>query len=138
MRRFFDTNVFLYAVDPRDRDKQRRCAGHVDAAVAAGDAAISTQVLLEFFHNAVRRGLLGPPASREFSRRMAGNFEVIRPDVDDLFAAFDLTAKASISTWDALIVIAAAKAGCDQVLTEDLNPGQVVGGVRVVSPFAAG
>ena len=43
-----------------------------------------------------------------------------------------------IAFWDALIVVAAESAGCGVLLTEDLNPGQTLRGVRVVAPADAG
>jgi len=41
----------------------------------------------------------------------------------------------SISYWDALIVSAAARLRCDTLLSEDLNHGEVIAGVRIVNPF---
>jgi predicted nucleic acid-binding protein len=41
-----------------------------------------------------------------------------------------------LSFWDALIIAAAAQGGADTLLSEDLNPGQIIAGVRVVNPFA--
>src|ERR1022692_2401549 len=41
------------------------------------------------------------------------------------------------SFWDALIVHAARSAGAVVLYTEDLQPGAVLGGVRVVNPFLA-
>jgi predicted nucleic acid-binding protein len=40
-----------------------------------------------------------------------------------------------IRFWDALIIAAARKAGADRILTEDLNTGQVISGVRIENPF---
>ena len=40
-----------------------------------------------------------------------------------------------ISFWDALILTAAAVAGCEEVLSEDLRHGQSFGRVRIVNPF---
>ena len=40
-----------------------------------------------------------------------------------------------LSFWDALILVAAEKALCSEVWTEDLNAGQVIRGVKVVNPF---
>ena len=42
----------------------------------------------------------------------------------------------NISRWDALIIVAAVRAGCDTLLTEDLSHGQVIEGVHIVNPFA--
>jgi len=41
-----------------------------------------------------------------------------------------------ISLWDALIVEAASRAGCERVLSEDLDAGQAIRGVRIENPFA--
>jgi hypothetical protein len=37
--------------------------------------------------------------------------------------------------WDALIVQAAKRAGCDEILTEDLTDGQTIEGIRIRNPF---
>ena len=60
---------------------------------------------------------------------------VVPIDRDLVLGAIDLTERASIAYWDALIVRAAASAGCRRLLTEDLNHGQVIDGVRVENPF---
>jgi predicted nucleic acid-binding protein len=43
--------------------------------------------------------------------------------------------RGKIAFWDALIVAAAKVGGCSYVLTEDLQDGQEIAGVRVVNPF---
>jgi len=40
-----------------------------------------------------------------------------------------------LSYWDAAIIAAARACGCTEVLSEDLNDGQMYGTVRVVNPF---
>ncbi len=42
-----------------------------------------------------------------------------------------------IALWDAQIVAAAQRSGCAEVLTEDLDDGAVLAGVRVRDPFSA-
>jgi predicted nucleic acid-binding protein len=37
--------------------------------------------------------------------------------------------------YDSLIVAAAEAGGCDEILTEDLNDGQIYCGVKAVNPF---
>jgi predicted nucleic acid-binding protein len=43
-----------------------------------------------------------------------------------------------VSLWDALIVHAARSGGAVLVYSEDLQPGAILGGVRVVNPFVTG
>lgn len=52
-------------------------------------------------------------------------------------AAVGLADQAKISFRDALIVVAAARAGAAVLYTEDLNDGQEILGVRISNPFAA-
>ena len=54
----------------------------------------------------------------------------------DISAAFRIEDEAGIGFWDALILAAARKAGADRLLTEDLNSGQVIAGVRIENPFS--
>ncbi|PYQ60739.1 MAG: hypothetical protein DMF53_16455, partial [Acidobacteria bacterium] len=50
-------------------------------------------------------------------------------------AAWSIQDRFRLSWWDALIVSAARSAECPYLLTEDLQHGQDLDGVRVVSPF---
>jgi predicted nucleic acid-binding protein len=61
--------------------------------------------------------------------------KLIAVDHDVVLSAMDLCEQASISWWDALIVSAANAAGCDELVTEDLQHGQKLLGVRIVNPF---
>jgi len=40
-----------------------------------------------------------------------------------------------LSFWDALIVVSAASAACGTIITEDLNHGQMIRGIRINNPF---
>jgi predicted nucleic acid-binding protein len=40
-----------------------------------------------------------------------------------------------LNWWDSLIVAAARISECDYLLTEDLNHGQDLDGLRVIDPF---
>jgi predicted nucleic acid-binding protein len=42
-----------------------------------------------------------------------------------------------LSFWDALIIETAIDARANEIVTEDLQDGQVFDGVRVVNPFAS-
>ncbi len=40
-----------------------------------------------------------------------------------------------LSFWDALIIAAARQGGAKTILTEDLNHGQLIEGIRIENPF---
>jgi hypothetical protein len=50
--------------------------------------------------------------------------------------AFRIEDESRIGFWDALIVAAAANSGATRLLSEDLNPGQKIAGLRIENPFA--
>jgi predicted nucleic acid-binding protein len=53
-----------------------------------------------------------------------------------VMAAIDPAATADLVLWDAMIVVAADRAGCHEILAENLDHGQVIEGIRIVNPFA--
>jgi predicted nucleic acid-binding protein len=40
-----------------------------------------------------------------------------------------------MSFWDALLIAAAESANCTELLTEDLNDGQIINGIKIKNPF---
>jgi predicted nucleic acid-binding protein len=130
---FIDTNVLAYAYDgdsPAKREIARRVLNDL------GGAVISTQVLLELYAVLTRK--LGLPQETAYQAVDAlMDLEVVPTDERLVSDGLRLSVDSNISHWDALIVVAASRAGCDTLLTEDLSHGQVIEGVRIVNPFAA-
>ena len=52
-----------------------------------------------------------------------------------MIAAVRIAQRYTISTWDAMVVHAAASLGAEVLWTEDLNHGQICEGVPVRNPF---
>lgn len=134
MRTFLDTNVFVYADDANSPAKQRKAAAVIGALVRSGDAVLSTQVLQEYFATATRKLKLEPEKARARVRALLP-LEIVRIDPELILSAIDLSIAARISSWDALLIVAARSANCARILTEDLSDGQVIDGVRVENPF---
>ena len=134
MRRFLDTNVLVYADDLDAGNKRERAQRLLAEILAGGDGVLSTQVLQEFFSISTRKLGVDPTIARRKVELLA-QMDLVRIDLDLILAAIDLTRLHSFSFWDALIVRAASTAGCGVLLTEDLQHGQVVEGVRIENPF---
>ncbi len=133
---FVDTNVLIYAVCPlpNEVDKARRAQELLKTA----DLALSAQVLQEFYVQATREtrpGALNHEDASNIVRRLE-RFPVQPITARVVNDALALRERFRINYWDAAILAAARIAGCRTVYTEDLNPGQDYGGVRVVNPFA--
>lgn len=135
-RVFVDTNVLVYLFDESEPKKKALAAQALEREGDTSELVVSTQVLQELYVSLTwgRR----PLVSQEHARatvQAAGEYTTVQVDTELVLAAIDLGQRASLSFWDALIVAAAVRAGCDRILTEDLNEGQVIEGVRVDNPL---
>jgi predicted nucleic acid-binding protein len=135
-RSFFDTNVLLYLFDNSVPEKKERAQEVFSDEVEAGRAVLSTQVLQEFYVNVTRK--LASPLPEEVAEERVTDFArlpLVRVHEAMILAAIERSRSMSFSFWDALTVEAALRAGADRLLTEDLQHGQRIEGLRVENPF---
>ena len=133
-RTFVDTNVLVYAADTADPNKQDLARAAL--RVRAREIVLSTQVLAEFYVVVTRR-LATPmtePDAAEAVVQLARR-PVIAINKELVADAIGIARDARISYWDAQIVAAARAAGCETILTEDLQAGATVAGTRIENPF---
>jgi predicted nucleic acid-binding protein len=134
-RDFLDTNVLVYAYQTSDLGRQRIARQLVSRAVA-GEFTISTQVLAEFAATLLHK--LQPPLSMEqvtVALDGLGPIPLIVPDGDIVRRAVEARGAYGIHFYDGMIVAAAERAGCEKILSEDLNSQQKYFGVVVANPF---
>jgi len=135
---FVDTNVLLYAQDPRDPRKRGAAERWLVWCWHAQRARISTQVLNELYAN-LRRA--APQLSVEAARALVRRYRLWNPwlvDDSTVDIAWQMQDAYSLSYWDALMLAAARQQGCAFLLTEDLQHGQQIDGVQIVNPFLTG
>ncbi len=56
-------------------------------------------------------------------------------DFDTILGAWALQDRYGVRIWDALLLASANAVGSSHFLTEDLNDGQIYGGVQAINPF---
>jgi len=134
---FVDTNLLVYARDdaePAKRDRAREVMGRL---WRSGQGRLSHQVLIEFYNTVTRKlnpGLPRTEAAADVRALLAWN--PVSPDAAILERAWSLEERHGFSWWDSLIVAAALAQDCRSLITEDLQDGQVIEGLRVLNPFA--
>lgn len=133
-RVFVDTNLFVYADDDDACDKRDHARSLLRELISQGRAVVSTQVLQEFFVVATTKLSIPADLARQrIEALMKLDVVLLRPDI--VVGAIDLHRLHRLSFWDALIVRAAAVAGCAQLFSEDLDHGRVIDGVTIENPF---
>lgn len=135
---FVDTNVLVYRYDASDPVKQARADAWYLHVWRRRCGRLSFQVLQEMYATLTRK--LKPGIAPSKAQRIVRALQAWQPitvDLSVLERAWNLQERHSLSWWDALIVAAAQLGACRVLLTEDLQHGQVFGGVRVIDPFAS-
>jgi predicted nucleic acid-binding protein len=135
-RTFIDTNVLIYGHDV-DAKANHEIAKEVLAELwSQRNGALSVQVLQEFYVNVTRK--IPSPLPKRAARPIVESYTAwcIETTPVEIATAFRLEDECRIGFWDALIVAAALKCGAARILSEDLNAGQVVAGVRIENPFS--
>ncbi len=133
---FVDTNVLIYAHDRTDIRKQQTAKAVLESLWKDRSGALSTQVLQEFYAVATRK--LASPFPRKEAREIVSvysSWQVVTVETSLIVAASHLEETQQLSFWDALIIEAARIAGANRLLTEDLQDGRVIEGIRIENPF---
>ena len=130
MSAFIDTNVLIYAQGTGARSETAR------RVVLAG-GVISVQVLNEFAAVLRRKFRLDWEVVADALADVRAALGPVRPiDLDTHLKAVTLARLHDFGFYDALIIASALEAGCDALLTEDLQTGRRVAGLTIVNPFA--
>ena len=135
---FVDTNILVYAYDADAGVKRDRAVEKLRQLWETDTGRLSVQVLQEFYVNVTRK--LKTTVARSTAREVVSAYGawVREPTTaETILRATDIAELAQISFWDALIVAAAEAVGASQLLSEGLNEGQAIAGIKVINPLVA-
>lgn len=135
MRVALDTNVLVYAEGINGAAKAATANAVIDALPPA-DTVIPAQVLGELFRVLTRKAQWPPRRAREATAQWASTFLIEPTARAALLAALELAVAHRLAIFDAVILAAAAEAGCGLLLSQDMQDGFAWRGVTVVDPFA--
>jgi predicted nucleic acid-binding protein len=138
-KQFIDTNILIYAHDLDAGYKHEIAKQRVRSLWDTGLGVISVQVLQEFYVNLTRK--ISKPLPLAMARALVESYsawQVEVPAAIDILRASELQERNLLSFWDAMIVASAINGGAELIVSEDLNSGQLIEGVRIENPFVAG
>jgi predicted nucleic acid-binding protein len=133
----FDTNVLVYATGPARDPKSRRAREIVARGMRAGTSVLLLQTLAEFSHVTIRKMAMPVGAVRSVIEAWQAVLPVHAAEEGDLLAALAAIEGHRLAFWDAMLWGTARRIGVRYLLTEDLQDGHVLDGVRFINPFAA-
>ena len=135
-RTFIDTNVLIYAHDTDAEAKHAVAKSVLRELWGERNGVLSPQVLQEFYVNVTKK--IPQPLSKESARLVVSSYAIwcIETTPVEISNAFRIEDESQIGFWDALIVASALKSGASRILSEDMNAGQTIAGIRIENPFA--
>ncbi len=133
-----DTNILIYAELGVDSQGRHEAALRLMEKLTTGEHCIPVQVLAEFSNVCGRKKLLSSDQIIEKIALYDAIFETPQTLIDDLIVAQDVMAHFNLQYFDTLILAISKRAGATVLLSEDMQDGLAVDGLRVVNPFVAG
>ena len=133
----FDSNILVYAADPAGGARRARSVELVTRAMRLQNCTQTLQSFCEFFHVITRKTGVEPTAAGALVHAWAAAMPVECASFEDFSAAARAVQQHGLSFWDALLWATVRRAGVRVLISEDLQDGRVLEGVRIVNPFAA-
>lgn len=133
----FDTNLLVYAADHGAGARHEQAVELLERAIHRGKCVQTLQSFCEFFSVLTRKFKIAPRQAEAF---VAGWMAVLPVEAiaqADVAQAMRAVQEHKLQFWDALLWATARRAGVGCLLSEDLQDGRVLEGVRFVDPFAA-
>ena len=134
---FIDTNIFVYSFDDNQPIKKERALALIQEALETGAGIISTQVIQEFLNVASQKFAVPMKIedAREYLRLVMNPLCQVYPDLALYESCLGLQAQTGYLFYDAMIIAAAIRGGCDILYSEDLQDGHEMRGVKIVNPY---
>lgn len=134
---FVDTNVLVYARDSGETRRQPVAQAWLEWLWTEQLGRTGMQVLSEYYVTVTRKLKPGLPEERAWDDVEALMHWHPQPvDRATMERARAIQTRHGLSWWDALVVAAAREQGCAVLLTEDMQDGALIDGVRIRSPFS--
>jgi predicted nucleic acid-binding protein len=129
-----DTNVLMYAHDPRDPAKQLVAVSLIQGLV---DGALLWQVACEYLSASRKLESLGYSRVQAFQdvRDLRSVWTTLIPEWDVLDRAESLLNTYSLSFWDAVLIAACCQGGVARLYSENFSGYSRIDGLALINPF---
>ena len=129
-----DTNILVYALD-RDAGERHATARELVERAVGWDCVLMLQALAEFFWAVTRKDKMPASDAAAQVKDWQLLFAVHAATPSTLDRAIAGVKDHGLAFWDAMLWACACEASCGLLLSEDLQHGRVLRGVRFHNPF---
>ena len=134
MRFSADTNVFAYLADDREPQNQAIARELVEVLLSR-ETWVGLQVVGELQNVLRRRFKKVAVEAAGVASFVLTSFPTFAYDDHDVEHGLRRLQAGRLSYWDALLVSACGRNGCQVLFTEDMQDGAVIDGVRIINRF---
>jgi predicted nucleic acid-binding protein len=131
----FDSNILFYTVDANAGERQQQARELVRRGALSYDCFLSLQTLSEFFASTTRKGKLTAAEAAAHLEDWQTVFPVVAATPASLGLAVRAVEQHKLSFWDTMQWAVAKQAGATLLMSEDLQHGRELEGVRFRNPF---
>lgn len=131
-----DTNLLIYAHDRLDPLKHDTAKALVEIMGGLKGRRVANQVVGEFFNAATRKLKMTPDKAVTYCLGLLEQFPDFSYDSRHVNVALQGARNGAFSYWDGLLLASAVSAGCELLISEDLQDGFRFEQLSVITPFA--
>ena len=132
-----DTNILICALDPENPQKRTVSADLLRQTIKKRTLTLSPQSLNECYRVLTQRRRLMPVEQARGFIRVLAPWAIAPLDAKTTERAFAVQDEVGASWWDGLMLASALLAECRLFVTEDMQDGGEIGGMRIANPFNA-
>ena len=133
MRISIDSNILVYSVQSL-ADKTAAAEQLLFRAIGA-DCVLTNQAIGEFLNVIRRKHSQRVGDARDVVAGWSLIFSIAPTATQQLVEASALAERHRLQFWDAVILVVAGAAGAEWLLSEDMQDGATINGVRLLDPF---
>jgi predicted nucleic acid-binding protein len=132
-----DTNILVYAASAGDASGRHIASLALFGQLATTGAIVALPVIGELFNARRKKGFAELVILLAEVEIWIEAFDCKAAQLEDYLQASELSDRFNLQYFDALIIVVSARAGATLLLSEDMQDGLEVAGLRVVNPFVA-
>lgn len=133
-----DTNVLVYAASAQDQSGRHEVALDLLAQLGATGAILALPVIGELLNVHRKKQFADGPTIMAVMAIWTEAFDCVAAGLDDYLQASVISERFNLQYFDALILAITKRAGATVLLSEDMQDGLTIDGLRVVNPFVTG